>query len=107
MEVEVSGALAPIEIGATGLAEILQNVRVILSTLRGTVPLDRGFGLSATWLDQPAPEAMAGLSAEIVEAVERWETRARVVSVQFRAGPDAAMDGRLFPVVRISLQEDS
>lgn len=105
MEAEVSGAPGPIEIKATGLAEIVQNVRTILSTRRGTVPLDRAFGLSAPWLDQPLPAAMAALSAEIVEAVERWEPRARVMSVRFEPGQSAAMDGRLYPVVRIAVQE--
>ena len=33
--------------------EILQNVRTICSTVVGSVPLDRDFGMSMDMLDQP------------------------------------------------------
>jgi hypothetical protein len=92
-----------IEIGATGASEIYQNVRTILLTRKGTVPLDRQFGLDADILDAPTARAQALLSAAIAEAVDTYEPRARVESVEFTGG----MDGGLHPVVRISVRGDA
>ncbi|MBI9112241.1 GPW/gp25 family protein [Maridesulfovibrio ferrireducens] len=94
-----------IVIGATGIAEILQNVRTILSTIKGEVPLDRTFGLSITYLDRPIPEAMAAFSGEIVEEVERQEPRISVTRVKFLPKEKDAMQGRLYPVVRIKIKD--
>lgn len=35
-----------IQIGATGLAGLAQEIRMVLATRKGSVPLDRDFGLS-------------------------------------------------------------
>ena len=101
MEYEAPAGSGNVEIGAVGVAEVLQNVRIILSTIKGSVPLDREFGVSAAFLDQPLPAAKAKLTAEIVEAVERHEPRAKVTSVTWGENPGEAMDGRLFPKVRV------
>ena len=95
----------PLNLGARGVEEILQNVRVILATSRGTVPLDRTFGIRAEILDLPLPEAMAMYTGEAAAAVERWEPRARIIAVDSRRDEDGAMDGRLRPVVTVRIQE--
>ncbi len=105
--VVVSGAPQPINIGATGLEEIFQNVRIILGTVRGTVPLDRPFGVSDTVLDEPLPEAVARLSGEIVGEVEKQEPRVKVISVHFLPDADGAVDGRLYPVVEIEVKDQT
>lgn len=38
----------------TVAAEVLQNVRTILATRKGTVPLDRDFGLEWEHVDKPS-----------------------------------------------------
>ena len=104
MELEVGSmsSATPINFSpATELEEILQNVRLILSTSKYSVPLDRGFGLNATMLDAPMPMAEAKLSAEIVQAVQEFEPRVQIVSVKF-AGD--GMDGVLKPIVRLRLK---
>lgn len=93
------------EIGATGVEEILQNVRNILGTRRGTVPLDRNFGLRMVFLDRPEGEAKAMFRGEVVETLEKQEPRVQVLDVQFIARGEAAADGRLFPVVTVELAE--
>ncbi|WP_419783464.1 GPW/gp25 family protein [Maridesulfovibrio sp.] len=96
---------APLVIGEKGVAEILQNVRIILSTIRGTVPFDRLFGLNAIFVDKPLPEAMAEFRGDAIQTVEKYEPRVKVVSVDFKAKPDDAMDGRLYPVVRVRIKD--
>lgn len=82
--------------------EIYQNVRCILSTPKGSVPLDRNFGISAQIVDAPIARAKAILSSEIVEAIETYEPRAAVEEITFQAD----MDGKLMPKVRISINEE-
>lgn len=63
--------------------EILQNVRTILATRKGSVPLDRDLGLSWEHLDKPYPVARSLMTAAVIEAVESYEPRVRVESVEF------------------------
>ena len=65
------------------LEEVLQNVRTILSIIRGTVPLDRNFGISADFLDLPMSLARAKLVQTVIEAVPEQEPRAKVKEVIF------------------------
>lgn len=106
LELDVVARSEEIVFGATGLTEIMQNVRIILTTMRGSVPLDRDFGRSGESLDAPLPLAMARESAEIVELVEREEPRVEVVSVRFDEAREAeAAGGVLVPIVRIRIKE--
>ena len=66
----------PIKIGATGKEEILQNCRTILSTIRGTVPLDRDFGFDYTIIDKPLTEVYAKLTVDFANLIRRYEPRA-------------------------------
>ncbi|MCL1788863.1 MAG: GPW/gp25 family protein [Oscillospiraceae bacterium] len=66
---------------ATVEEEILQNVSMILSTVRGTVPLDRNFGVSDRFVDRPVPAVNALMRAELFDAIEKNEPRAEVVDI--------------------------
>jgi phage baseplate assembly protein W len=94
---DVTATLDPIDFGATGVKEVLQNVRTILTTPIYSVPLDRLFGLDATMLDQPLPVAKAKLTAEIIAKIHRYEPRFQVTRVLFA---DDGIDGVLRPTVR-------
>ena len=81
--------------------EIIQNVAMIISTLKNTVPLFRDFGISATFLDRPTIAAESLLIAEIFDAVEMHEPRAEILSVTFERGGEMA--GKLMPVVEVNI----
>ncbi len=83
------------------VAEILQNVRMILSTRIGTVPLDRDFGISWEMVDQPIDVAKLLIQAQVIEAIQQYEPRAEVTKVDFDASD--AMEGRLSPKVTVSI----
>lgn len=83
---------------------VLQNIAVILSTPRGTVPLYREFGLDWSFMDKPMPLAKALMVAPVREAIERWEPRARVLDVSFSGDP--ARPGRLIPTVEVDIDLD-
>ena len=86
--------------------EILQNVRTILSTRIGTVPLDRSLGVSWEMIDQPLPIAKIELIQSVIEAIDTYEPRARVESVEFEESTEDAMQGILRPRVIVSLGDE-
>ena len=81
--------------------EILQNVRMILSTRVGTVPLDRDFGVSWDMVDQPIGVAKLMIQAQVIEAVQQYEPRAKVTRGAF--DDTGAIDGQLRPTVTVSI----
>lgn len=87
---------------ATELEEIAQNVWCIIATLKGTVPLDRAFGIDSRVIDEPIGVAQAKLSAEIATAIRTFEPRARLQQV-FYSGDGA--DGQLNITARIEVVE--
>ncbi len=105
MEITVTGSWEPIDVGASGIAEIVQNVKTILTTSKGTVPLDREFGVDMSFVDQPTPKAKAMIMASVVDAVNRYEPRVRVTNVGFEED-ERGIEGRMIPVVRIVIGEE-
>lgn len=98
---EISTAvMGPISFApATELEEILQNLRCILSTTKFSVPLDRDFGIDASFVDRPMPAAQAKMSASIVEAIKTYEPRVTVTAIEWEGSPD----GILRPKVQVMI----
>lgn len=87
--------------------EILQNVRTIILTRRGSVPLDRDFGLSWEHIDKPVHIAQALTRAEIIEAIEKEEPRAVIESVEFEENAEDAAEGLSRPRIIVSIGEEN
>ena len=83
----------------TELAEILQNVQTIISTMKGTIPLDREFGIDGRVIDLPMHVAQAKLSNEIFQAIKHYEPRVTNEDISFTA----TLEGRLVPKVKVSV----
>lgn len=90
---------------ATELAEILQNVRTIITTPKYSVPLNREFGVTMSWLDNPMPVAQARLTAEIITEIQKWEPRARVTQVTFTESGQE-QEGILIPYVKVRVSDE-
>lgn len=80
--------------------EVIQNVRTILTTLKKTVPMDREFGIDGEIIDLPIAVTQARTTSEIVSAVNKFEPRAKVVSVDY-SGKE--QDGTLVTKVKVSI----
>lgn len=91
---------------STEYEEILQNVRTILATVKGTVPLDREFGINPNVLDQSVNVVQARLNAAIVEAVNKFEPRARVRKFCYDNSPRETLDGIVKPRVELEIVSD-
>ncbi len=70
--------------------DLRQCVRIILSTPLGADPLRPDFGSNiARYLDWPLERARPHVVREVVQALRRWEPRARVTGVQVARALDA------------------
>ncbi len=99
------GPLASVDFAAKGVAEVLQNVKVILSTIRGELFLDRHFGVPAEIVDEPQSKFHRHL-ATIAAAVEQQEPRCRVTRIALQnPGLAAAADGKVTPCVWVRIRE--
>ena len=108
-DITVHGLPRRLVIGARGLEEITQNVRVILTTLAGELPLDRAFAGPGEYIDAPVNAVRRRELAAWVEAIERYEPRVRCVRIDFAASDAAASDagdGVLHPVAVIRIREE-
>jgi len=85
------------------LEEILQNVAVIISTPKFSVPLERGLGLSQRFIDKPIPAAQSILISEVMEGISAFEPRAEVENVTFELGDTP---GSMIPVVEVNIIAD-
>lgn len=82
--------------------EILQNIAMILATPKYSVPLDRGFGLEQTFLDKPHSVAKTMIVTDVLDAIEQYEPRAKVVEVTFSTSATMA----LIPTVEVEFDGD-
>lgn len=87
---------------ASETAEILQNLRTIITTTKYSVPLDRDFGFNAEMLDKPMNAAQAQLQSEIIMAIKLYEPRVTVTGISI-TGTD---NGQLIPKVQVMINDD-
>lgn len=103
MTIDVTAKLDDVKIiPSNEIEEIAQNVRMIISTAKFSVPMDRGFGINAELLDLPLNVAQTRLSSEIATAIREQEPRAKLQQVVYSGKPD---DGQLIVTARIEIVE--
>lgn len=102
MEYEVTQDAKPLNLYAQGVEEILQNVYMILMTPKGSIPLDRGFGIDMSALGMPLEIAENLMTSQILEALQDYEPRATLVKTSFEQDH---LLGRLRVKVRVRINE--
>lgn len=85
----------------TVAAEIVQNVRFILGTFAGTIPLIRNVGIDSSAVDAPSSKARAKLMTSTLRAIQRGEPRAKVLELY--VDDNEAISGKFLPRVRIEI----
>lgn len=76
---------------ATEVEEVDQNVRTLLVTAPGSVPLSRALGTPQDVVDTPESVAGARLAADVIKAVRTYEPRVAITQVVV----EATADGKL------------
>ena len=76
-----------INLRATGIERVLQNVANILRTYEGEVPLGRSIGIKS-FIDKPLGSIRGEFIKEIISKVEKFEPRAKVKKVELSEETD-------------------
>lgn len=95
---------AAVRIGATRLDQLAQEIRTVLATRKGSVPLDRDFGLAWDYVDLPLTEAMPWMVAEIGMQLEKYVPRIKVRDIAFDS--ENPVEGILQPTVTVEIREE-
>lgn len=77
--------------------DIRRCLTTLYSVKEGEQPLDRGFGISWEFMDQPMPIAQNILALEIIKKTNRYETRVSVDKVEYEHGDE----GQLIPAIHL------
>ncbi|MDQ0114350.1 GPW/gp25 family protein [Paenibacillus harenae] len=101
--IEITSDVSPIILNPTREEEIIQNIKTILGTVQGSVPLDRGFGIDIATIDEPIPIAKARLTGTVLTAIQTYEPRVEVLQVLFEEDHSI---GQLKPIVQINIREE-
>lgn len=80
--------------------EILQNVKTIVTTPVGTVPLDRDFGVDFTVLDLPINQVQARYTVEVISKIRKYEPRCKVLKVTYEYNGET---GKVTPKVVLQI----
>lgn len=100
--VDVTATLENIVIfPASEMEEIIQNIKTILTTLQGSVPLDREFGIDPSVIDKPVNVIRPLMVKEIKEKIEQYEPRAKLVSIDWDGD---GREGLMIPKVRVAIK---
>ena len=105
MELWVDNAQTGIVIGARGIEDVLQCVKLILSTPKGSVPLDRDFGVDWSMVDRPVGEVSQILKAHIASQIHKYEPRVKVKKVELTG--EELPDGRIKVRVLIEVRDNA
>ena len=106
IEFEINGSLSGVNFAPNSTtAEVIQNVRTIIATRKGTVPNDRNFGISWDFIDRPINQARAMFSEEVAKQVRSYEPRAEILEIDLKPDTSGAIAGKLKPVVVIGVNE--
>ncbi len=70
---------------------IKSRLKLLLSTPKGTVPMDRSYGIDfGAVIDKPVSVAQNCYATEVIKAVSRYETSVNVVSVECKPLSESA-----------------
>ena len=100
--IDVTASLEQIEIFPDNeQLEVIQNVKTILTTMQGTVPLDRDFGIDSEVVDKPVNVIRPLIVKEVKEKLAKYEPRVKFISMSWNGN---GSEGRIIPVVRVAIR---
>ena len=94
-----------VEVGATGIRQLAQEIRTLLSTAKGSVPLDRDFGIDWSLVDMPTPEARSMYIAEVAAQIHKYIPRVRFKGIKFPDTGDA-IEGYVGVALTVEIKEE-
>lgn len=80
---------------------VLQQCRLILSTIRGTVPLERDLGMDPKAVDKPSNLLIPGLKVDIQQQFKKFVPRATVLGIN-----TTQKDGQIEILVTVGVKDE-
>lgn len=68
--------------------EVNKNLRMLFGTYKGSIALDRDYGIDISVLGLPLVAVEARLTAEIITASAKYEERANILDISFNFDTD-------------------
>lgn len=97
-----TGEYRDITLGTTGTDDIKQCLQILMSTIKGSVFLDRRLGVNAEIIDMPINK-LGSLFEAINSAIEIYEPRVEVIEI---LPYKSDMDGRIQVKVKFKILEE-
>ena len=66
--------------------DVLERLKILFTTPKGSVPLDRAFGIDQSFLDSPMNLARVRILDACVQAIRRYEPEYAVSDIHFTPG---------------------
>ncbi len=85
--------------------EIIQNIKVIVTTVMGNVPLERKFGIDGKIIDNPI-KRKSKLIICILESIQDFEPRAEVANIEIIDDIGSFGKGRLIPKLEVRIKDE-
>ena len=80
----------------------VQELYILICTIKGECPLYRDFGVSNDYLHMPVNAAQTAMTLAITEALRRYMPDVELEGIRFSTNELDGMQGTLNPVVEVS-----
>lgn len=78
--------------------ELVRQAEVLMSTRKGSIPMDRDFGIDMDILSEPMSDIATDLMTELLEQFEKYIPALKVASVRIS---DATDQGTIKPIITL------
>lgn len=107
MDLIIDGKTTDLSLTPEGIVqEIIQNVKTIISTVKGSVVLDRDFGIDSNLIDCTSVSGKSKLMIYIIESLQELEPRVEINSIDFIQDEENADEGIFFPKLEVHIKDE-
>ena len=83
-----------------------RRLEMLYSTVEGSCPGDRNFGLAADWQDETSEVAKSTYSLEVTNKTEEYVPEVEIVDISFEHGEDGVLIPRIVFELNDEMEED-
>ncbi len=83
--------------------QVIQELYILINSMRGEVPTYRDFGVNPSWLHMPYQVAATSYSVSIREAIKKYLPEVSIEDLTFESDPDNPTT--LYPVLEVTVDE--
>jgi len=85
----------------THIDEVVQQLYILLNTIKGECPMYRDFGINNEYLHMPINVIQTAITMAVMESVKKYVPEVKVVNIRFETDKLRAMEGIMNPVLEV------